>query len=116
MEGMTKMALKTRKFDPARYLESEEDFAFFLSDAMETGDAAYIAHALGVVARARGMSAVAKEAGLSRENLYRALSEDGNPELDTLLKVFNALGIKISLAVGEQPKRRRAAAKRRKAA
>lgn len=109
------MALKTRPFDPARYLESDEDLAFFLSDALETCDTAYIAHALGIVARSKGMSAIAEQTGLSRESLYRALSDDGNPELDTILRVTHALGLKL-LAKPAAEKPRRKTVRKRKAA
>ncbi|MBB4023245.1 putative addiction module antidote protein [Confluentimicrobium naphthalenivorans] len=69
-----------------------------MQDAMETGDAGYIAHALGVIARAHGMSQIAKEAGLSQEALYKALSPDGNPTLSTLLGVMKALHIKLTVS------------------
>jgi len=92
------MTLKTSKFDPALLLETDEDMAVFLSEALATGDAAFIADALGVVARARGMSGIARDTGLSRENLYRALSAEGNPELDTLLRVIQALGLRLTAA------------------
>lgn len=88
--------VKTRPFDPARYLDDDEALAAYLTDALETGDTAYIAYSLGVIARAKGMTEVARQAGLSRESLYRALSEDGNPGLDTLLRVTRALGIELS--------------------
>lgn len=96
------MPLETSKFDAAEHLRDAESQAFLLSDALETGDAAYIAHALGVVARARGMTSVAKEAGVTREALYRALSEKGDPKLSTLLGVTRALGFKLTaVPVGE---------------
>ncbi|MGB1409201.1 addiction module antidote protein, partial [Alloalcanivorax venustensis] len=68
----------------------------FISDALETGDAAYIAHAMGVVARARGMSQLANDTGLSREQLYRSFSEHGNPTLKTVLAVLDALDIDLN--------------------
>lgn len=86
----------TRPFDPASYLEDEVSIAAYLADALESGDEAFIADALGVVSRAKGMTSVAKKAGLSREHLYRALSKSGNPELSTLLKVFGALGLRLT--------------------
>lgn len=92
--------LKTTAFDPAVYLETPEAQAEFVAAAFEAGDRAYIASALGVVARARGMTAVAREAGLSREALYRALSEDGDPRLSTLLGVMKALGLRLSTTPG----------------
>jgi probable addiction module antidote protein len=90
--------VKTRLFDPAEYLDSDEGIAAYMSDALESGDAAFVADALGVVARARGMSEVAREAGVSRESLYRALSADGNPEFATVLRVVRALGLRLSVS------------------
>lgn len=89
------MALETTRFDIAEHLDSDEAIAIYLSDALETGDAGYVAHALGEVARARGMSQIAKEAGLGRESLYKALSDKGNPAFDTVLRVLKALDIKL---------------------
>jgi probable addiction module antidote protein len=89
---------KLRKWDSAEYLKTEEDVVNYLEAVFEDGDPALIAHALGVVARARGMARVAKAAGLGRESLYKALSRDGNPELVTVLKVMRALGFKLKVA------------------
>jgi len=91
------MNLKTKPFDPAAYLDSDEARAVYLSEAFETGDVGFIADALGVVARAQGMTGIAKETDLSREALYRALSINGNPELSTVLKVTTALGLKLTV-------------------
>ena len=82
-------------FDPADYLENEEMIAGYLSDALETRDAAFIADAIGVVARAKGMTRVAREAGVSRESLYRALGPAGNPGFGTVLKVLASLDIAL---------------------
>lgn len=90
------MPVETRPFDPATYLDSDEARAAYMTAAFETNDAAFISDALGVIARAHGMSKVAKDTGLSRENLYRALSSDGNPELATFLQVMWALGLRLS--------------------
>ncbi len=87
--------VKTEPFDAARYLASEEAQAELLNDALASGNAAYVAQALGVIARARGMAAVAREAGVTREALYKSLSEDGDPRLTTLLGVLTALGVKL---------------------
>ena len=95
------MALKTIPFDPADGIQTAEDVAFFLEAAFEDCDPAHIAHAIGVVARSRGMSALAEKTGLSRQALYKALDERGNPSLDTLLKVFNALGLRLSVKLSE---------------
>lgn len=89
------MALKIKRFDAAKHFESAEAQARLIDDALRSGNTSYIANALGVVARARGMSAIAKDAGLSRQALYAALSENGNPSLDTIVKVTRALGIDL---------------------
>ncbi len=83
-------------YDPAAALEDEENIAIFLADALETGDAAYIAKAMGVVARAKGMTELSRETGLSREQLYRSFSEQGNPTLKTMLAVMRALGVDMT--------------------
>ncbi|MDQ7735721.1 putative addiction module antidote protein [Halomonas sp. SpR1] len=90
------MAEKFTKFDPAALLETDDDVAVFMADAFESGDATYIAKALGIVARARGMSEIARETGLSREQLYRSFSENGNPTLKTTLAVMRALGVDMT--------------------
>ncbi|WP_294440468.1 addiction module antidote protein [uncultured Slackia sp.] len=89
--------MKTRfsEFDIAEYLKSEEDIAEYLNAVAEYDDPEFFQAALGDVARARGMTNMAKQTGLSRENLYRALSKDGNPRLKTLEKIFDALGIEV---------------------
>ena len=84
-------------YDPADALDSKEAREMFIADALETGDAVYIAKALGVVARAEGMGNIAKETGLSREQLYRSFSGDGNPTLKTVLAVIQALGVSITV-------------------
>ena len=91
--------VKTEPFDAARYLTSPEAQAELLNDALASGSAAYFANALGVIARARGMTEVAREAGVTREALYKALSEDGDPRLTTLLSVTRALGVTLSAHV-----------------
>lgn len=82
-------------FDPAEMLTSREAIAAFMSDALASGDSGYIAHAIGVVARAKGMSQIAEDSGLSREQLYRSFSRQGNPTLKTTLAVLQALGIEL---------------------
>jgi probable addiction module antidote protein len=94
---------KALPFDPADYLDDADSQAELLADAFETGNAAYIANALGVVARARGMTAVASDAGVTREALYKALSENGDPRLSTLLGVVKALGLQLSARPGPTP-------------
>ena len=95
-----KTILKTTLFDAADYLEDPEDIAFYLEEAFATEDPTYISHALGTVARAKGMSEVARKTGLSRESLYKALSAKGNPEFATILKVMRALDLKITAKAG----------------
>ncbi len=89
--------MDTKSFDPADYLDDKTTIAAYLSDAFASGDAAEIADALGVVARAKGMTQVAADAGLSRQSLYKALSGAGRPELPTLLKVMTALGLTLTV-------------------
>lgn len=90
------MSDKIYDYDPAAALDSDEAMAVFLADALETGDSAYIAKAMGVVARAKGMADLARDTGLSREQLYRSFSEQGNPTLKTLLAVMRALGMDLT--------------------
>lgn len=92
-----KTEAKTKPFDPAQYLDTPESIAAYMTEALETGDPSFVADALGVIARARGMSEVAREAGVSRESLYRALSADGNPEFGTVMRVAHALGLRLSV-------------------
>jgi probable addiction module antidote protein len=87
---------KIKLYDAAEYLETEKDMAAYLQAAFEDGDPALVIHALGNIARARGMSQIARDSGLGRESLYKALSPDGNPEFATVLKVVQALGIKLN--------------------
>jgi probable addiction module antidote protein len=90
---------KTIPWDSAEYLKTDRDIAYYLEAVFEDGDPALITHALGVIARAKGMTKVAQAAGLGRESLYKALSPDGNPEFATVLKVVQALGLKLKVAV-----------------
>jgi probable addiction module antidote protein len=87
--------VKTKRWDPTEHLESEEDMAAYLEAALEDGDPGLIAAALGDIARAQGMSQIARKTGLGRESLYKALSPDGNPEFSTVLKVVRALGLRL---------------------
>jgi probable addiction module antidote protein len=90
------MTDKLSTYDPAAALVTDEEAAFFMADALETGDAGYIANALGIIARAKGMSQIAAQTGLSREQLYRSFSENGNPTLKTTLVVMKALGLELT--------------------
>jgi probable addiction module antidote protein len=87
------------RFEPADHLNSKEEIAAFLEAVMDEAgdDPAVIAQCLGIIARSRGMAELSKETGLTREGLYRSLSADGNPSLDTLVKVLKALGLKLAV-------------------
>jgi probable addiction module antidote protein len=89
--------VKTRPFDPASYLETEDDILYYLEAAMEGNDPKHIASALGDVARSKGMSEIARKAGVGRQALYNALSENGNPTLETLVGVLSALGLQLTV-------------------
>jgi probable addiction module antidote protein len=89
---------KTTPWDAADHLQSVDDIAAYLEAALDEEDAALFAAALGDVARAKGMSGVARRAGMGRESLYKALSPDGNPELATVLKVLHSLGLRLHAA------------------
>ncbi|MHB1351299.1 MAG: addiction module antidote protein [Desulfobulbaceae bacterium] len=89
------MALKTTRWDSAEYLKTDEDIAAYLDAVLEEDDPALVTHALGVIARAKGMSQIARETGLGRESLYKALSPEGNPEFATIVKVLKALGLQL---------------------
>lgn len=93
------MELKTTPWDSADYLKSEADMSAYLDACFEEAgdDPAFLTHALGVVARARNMSQLARDSGLTREGLYKALSSDGNPSFGTVLKVADAMGYRFSL-------------------
>lgn len=113
---MTKKEKFTR-FDASEYLKTEEDMALYLDAVIEesNGDPRMIAVALGDIAKARGMTQVAKETGLARENLYKALSGDGNPEFATVMKVITALGIKLHAAPAVAQSKPRKAPRRKPA-
>lgn len=91
------MTEKFTKYDTAEHLKTDADMAAYFDACLEEAgdDPAFIAHALGVIARAKGMTQLARDTGLARENLYKALSIDGNPEFGTILKVIKALGLKL---------------------
>ena len=87
--------IKTRIYDTSEFLSSEEDMAAYLEAALSEGDPSLVVQALGAIAKARGMARIAIDTGLRRESLYKALSPDGNPEFNTVLKVVKALGIRL---------------------
>jgi probable addiction module antidote protein len=92
---------RTKKWDAAEHLKSDADMIAYLEAALEDGDPALIAAALGDIARAKGMSGVARETGLGRESLYKALSREGNPGLATVLKVMKALGLRLHASAAD---------------
>jgi probable addiction module antidote protein len=95
---MTK--IKTRPFDAAHYLNNEEDVAEYMRQVLADGDPVLLGAALGDIARARGMSQLARDTGLSRESLYKSLSGERAPSTDTVFKVMKALGLKLTVEVG----------------
>jgi len=103
---------KTTRFDAADYLDTEKRQVAYIATALESGDADFVRDALGIVARARGMGAVAKNAGLNRESLYKALGESGNPEFGTVMRIVRALGLTLSA----RPAEKRRVSRRRRAA
>ena len=103
---------RTTRFEAADYLDTEERQVAYITAALETGDADFVRDALGLVARARGMGEIAKNAGLNRESLYKALGETGNPEFGTVMRIVRALGLTLSArpaATGGTSKRHRVA-------
>lgn len=91
------MPIKTKRWDSAHYLETDDDIQLYLDAVLEEGgdDPAFVMHALGVIARAKNMSQLARDTGLTREGLYKALSEEGNPTFATVTKIAKALGLQI---------------------
>ncbi len=98
------MALEITPFDAADYLETDAERTSYMNTCLKTGDSELIAHAIGVVARSRGMTQIAKEAEVSRESLYKSLSKKGNPEFATILKLMAALD--LTLCVKQKRKSR----------
>jgi probable addiction module antidote protein len=96
---MEEKTVETRTWDASEQLKSEEDMAAYLDAALKDGDATLVVVVLGDIARAKGMSQIAREAGLGRESLYKAFSTTGNPEFATILKVVRALGLQFRVQV-----------------
>jgi len=94
----------TTIWDPASHLSSAEDVAAFLEAALQDGDPQIVAAALGDIARAKGMSRIARDAGLGRESLYKSLSSSGNPELATVLRVLSVLGLQLHVSATDKAK------------
>ena len=106
---MTKTKIRTTPWDSAEYLKTDQDIVEYMAACMEEGgdDPAFIAHALGVVAKARNMSQLARNTGLTREGLYKALSGEGNPSFATVMKVAQELGFKLTLLPAQEAWRQR---------
>ncbi len=98
MTAKTTIETKTRPWDSAEHLASNEDIAAYLDAVLAENDPALLTYALGVVARARGMTELARQTGLSRASLYKALSAEGRPELATVMKVMDAFGVRMSVS------------------
>lgn len=96
------MAVETTKWDAAEFLTSDEAIAAYLEAAFEDGDPKMIAVALGDIAKAKGMSAIAREAGVTREALYKSLSDRGDPKLSTLIGVMKALGLRFTVTKADE--------------
>ncbi len=92
------MPRKLKRWDPAETLKTKEDIAAYLDAVLEDGDPELLKAALGDIARAKGMSEIAKKTGLGRTSLYKALSPDGNPEFATVARVLHALGLRLRVA------------------
>lgn len=95
-------AVKFSRYDTADYLKTEEEIAAYLDAIMEDGDPALVAAALGDVARARNISKLARDVGMSREGIYGALSGEGNPSFATVMKIAGALGFRLSIQPAKQ--------------
>lgn len=89
--------IKVITYDSAEFLDTPASIRFYMEEALETGDPRFIAHALGVVARAKSMSDIARKTGLARESLYKALSATGRPEFSTVMRVLQALDLKLTI-------------------
>ncbi len=97
--------IASTRFDAAEYLDTIERQAAYITAALETGDPEFVRDAIGIVARARGMAALAKDADLNRESLYKALGASGNPEFGTMMRVLKALGLTLSARPVQAKKR-----------
>jgi probable addiction module antidote protein len=105
--------MKSKPFDPARYLGDDEAVAAYITEALLTCDADIISESIGVAAKARGMTAIAQKTGLSRESLYKALSGDGHPQFETVHLVLQALGLRLRAEPANEPKGKTTARKKR---
>ena len=107
VDALAASKINTRRWDPAEHLDTEDRIVGYLNAALEDGDPELVAAALGDIARAKGMTRIAAAAGLGRESLYKALSRDGNPGLETILRVVRALGLRLHAAPIKEPRRKR---------
>ena len=109
--------MKSRPFDAAEFLSTDEDIAAYITEALATDDFEYVAHAIGIAAKARGMSEIAQQTGLSRESLYRSLSSEGRPRFETVHQVLAALGLRLrAVPTRKASAKQRGPAKRAKTA
>ena len=106
---MASQPKKSKPFDAAKYLGDDESIAEFVTEALRTFDPDVVTHAIGVAAKARGMSQIAEETGLSRESLYKALSGEGNPQFETIIRVLKSLGLRLSVEPTNKPEGKHAA-------
>jgi probable addiction module antidote protein len=104
---MAPKAKKSKLYDPSKYLDSAEGIAEYITEALLTQDLQVITHAIGAAAKARGMTQIAEQTGLSRESLYKALSAEGNPELSTIIRVLQALGLHLQVEPTPEPEQRK---------
>ena len=109
MASEAKKTKTSKPFDAAKYLDSDEAVAEYISEALLAGDIDTITRAIGVAARARGMSDIARQTGLSRESLYKALSGEGHPQFETITRVLQALGLRLRAEPVDEPPKERAA-------
>jgi len=96
------MSIKTTRYDAAKYIETTQDQVELLDDAFASGDPRVIVHAIGTVARARGMTELAQLSGIGRSSLYKAVADDANPTLETLLKVMDALKLQLGVSAAAE--------------
>jgi probable addiction module antidote protein len=106
---MTSKTKRSKLFRPEKYLDSDEAIAAYITEALSTYEADTIARAIGVAAKARGMTDISRQTGLSRESLYKALSGDGHPQFETINLVLKALGLRLCVEPADDPGSKRAA-------
>jgi probable addiction module antidote protein len=97
LKTKAKTKIKTKKYDSAEYIKTKKDVVTYLAVSLEENDPEFFLESIGIVARSKGMAAIAKELCLSRESLYKSLSADGNPSFETVMRVLDILGYKFSV-------------------